>query len=592
MQNVVMGLSGGMDSATVLGYYYNKEYQIYPLFFNYGSKHNKYEFESAKKLAEYFETKPLKIVELDFISKIFKSNLLENQGEIPEGHYNDSNMSLTVVPGRNSIFITIMAGYAESVGADTVAVGTHMGDHCIPASEFIMTDHGKIPMEWLEVGDKVLSQNLETGKLSFEKVIKKVNNGLRQDILEIENTSERNIKVTSNHKCFRINRSNFNHHTGWVKSVEEVEAQDLEIGDWLLTPGAHDRELLQFQETVQKIDLLDYCDLSNNLMKYDKDYIWFKQQNKVNRFVDSKAVIKLLAWFITEGYKGSGNTKNANTYRVGIPQSITKNKQHYDEIVSVIKEWGFNTTECSSSNGNTIYFSGPTTKIFDLCGTYSENKMIPHDFILTHPTLLFDTLMKGDGCITHDGYNFQYQYITKSPILKEQISWIATILGYSVGISINHQGIFSISMRKNFTKKINAFGESRMVQIKNIKEANNEVVYDIEVENNHNFFTGCGSGILVSNSIYPDCRPIFISAMNTAIQASTGEKVHIETPIQHLDKTGILKIGNSFTKPVPYELTRTCYKNQEFSCGKCGSCRERLEAFENIGRKDPIQYQK
>jgi intein/homing endonuclease len=446
-------------------------------------------------------------------------------------------------------------------------------------------------MEWLEVGDKVLSQNLETGKLSFEKVIKKVNNGLRQDILVIENTSGRNIKVTSNHKCFRINRSNFNHHTGWVKSVEEVEAQDLEIGDWLLTPGAHDRELLQFQETVQKIDLLDYCDLSNHLLKYDKDYIWFKQQNKVNRFVDSKAVIKLLAWFITEGSKGSGNTKNANTYRVGIPQSITKNKHHYNEIVSVIKEWGFNATEYSNLNSDVIYFSGPTTKIFDLCGAYSENRMIPHDFILTHPTLLFDTLMKGDGCITHDRYNFQYQYITKSPILKEQISWIATILGYSVGISINHQGIFSISMRKKFTKKMNAFGESRMVQIKNIKEANSEVVYDIEVENNHNFFAGSGSSILVSNSIYPDCRPLFVSAINTAIQASSEEKVSIETPIQKLDKTGILLMGYSFAKPVPYELTRTCYKDQELSCGKCGSCNERLEAFRNIGRIDPIKYE-
>lgn len=128
---VVMGLSGGMDSATVLGYFVNQGAKVYPLFFNYGSKHNKYELECSKKLTEYYNTEPLKIVDLDFIGKLFKSNLLQGQGEIPEGYYNSSNMSLTVVPGRNSIFISIMAGYAESVGAGLVAIGTHMGDHDI-----------------------------------------------------------------------------------------------------------------------------------------------------------------------------------------------------------------------------------------------------------------------------------------------------------------------------------------------------------------------------------------------------------------------------------------------------------------------------
>ncbi len=219
---VVMGLSGGMDSATVLGYYYNQGYKIYPLFFYYGSKHNRYEQQMAIKLSQYFKTEPLKIVNLDFISKLFKSNLLQGQGEIPEGYYTDSNMALTVVPGRNCIFIAIMAGYAESVGAEIVAVGTHMGDH----------------------------------------------------------------------------------------------------------------------------------------------------------------------------------------------------------------------------------------------------------------------------------------------------------------------------------------------------------------------------------SIYPDCRPSFINAINTAIQQSSEYKVRIETPIQMLNKTGILRMGYSFDTPVPYEYTRTCYKDQELSCGKCGSCTERLEAFQNIGIKDPIQYQK
>ena len=131
MQKVVMGLSGGMDSAPVLGYYVNHGLDVHPLFFNYGSKHNRYEYECAIKLTEYFNTTKLKIINLNFIQDLFVSNLLNGQGEIPEGHYESTNMSLTVVPGRNSIFISIMAGYAESICANIVAIGTHKGDRAI-----------------------------------------------------------------------------------------------------------------------------------------------------------------------------------------------------------------------------------------------------------------------------------------------------------------------------------------------------------------------------------------------------------------------------------------------------------------------------
>ena len=92
--------------------------------------------------------------------------------------------------------------------------------------------------------------------------------------------------------------------------------------------------------------------------------------------------------------------------------------------------------------------------------------------------------------------------------------------------------------------------------------------------------------------IYPDCRPNFIAALYEVIRSSSDGKVIVQAPFLNLDKTEILKIG--FTKvgvPVPYHLTRTCYKNQAASCGRCGSCTERLEAFANIGMKDHIEYE-
>jgi 7-cyano-7-deazaguanine synthase len=130
MEKVVLGLSGGMDSATLCAYYHNKGYEVIPVSFDYGSKHNSYERLAAEKIANFYNLK-IKQFNLPFIGQMFKSNLLKTGGEIPEGHYEDSNMSKTVVPGRNLIFISIMMGLAWSEGAEVIAVGVHGGDHAI-----------------------------------------------------------------------------------------------------------------------------------------------------------------------------------------------------------------------------------------------------------------------------------------------------------------------------------------------------------------------------------------------------------------------------------------------------------------------------
>jgi len=141
MKKVVIGLSGGMDSVTMLAYYIyegiintvdenSQENEIFPIIFNYGSKHNKFENKAALDVCKFYNIEP-KLVDLPFVNQLFKSNLLNGQGDIPEGHYQAANMSQTVVPGRNLIFLSIMAGYAESIGADTIAFGAHSGDHAI-----------------------------------------------------------------------------------------------------------------------------------------------------------------------------------------------------------------------------------------------------------------------------------------------------------------------------------------------------------------------------------------------------------------------------------------------------------------------------
>jgi 7-cyano-7-deazaguanine synthase len=128
---VIVSLSGGMDSATLAGYFLTRGYEVIPVNFTYGSKHNKYEKECAKKLCEYYNLPDIVEIHLGFIEEHFKSNLLKSGGDIPEGHYAGENMRQTVVPGRNLIFGSILAGYAESIGANSIALGVHSGDHHI-----------------------------------------------------------------------------------------------------------------------------------------------------------------------------------------------------------------------------------------------------------------------------------------------------------------------------------------------------------------------------------------------------------------------------------------------------------------------------
>jgi 7-cyano-7-deazaguanine synthase len=127
----VLSLSGGIDSTTVLAHLLKHLGEpVQCVSFTYGSKHNRYENEAARKVAAYY-AQPLLEIDLSVAMSVFKSNLLKSGGEIPEGHYNDASMSQTVVPARNIIFASLLAGVAESKEAPVVGLGIHQGDHAI-----------------------------------------------------------------------------------------------------------------------------------------------------------------------------------------------------------------------------------------------------------------------------------------------------------------------------------------------------------------------------------------------------------------------------------------------------------------------------
>ena len=89
------------------------------------------------------------------------------------------------------------------------------------------------------------------------------------------------------------------------------------------------------------------------------------------------------------------------------------------------------------------------------------------------------------------------------------------------------------------------------------------------------------------HSIYPDCRPSFIDAFDSATKEGTYNGVRVFSPYCNITKRDIALRGREFG--IDYSKTYSCYKGGEVHCGCCGTCRERKEALEGF---DPTVYEK
>ncbi len=89
-----------------------------------------------------------------------------------------------------------------------------------------------------------------------------------------------------------------------------------------------------------------------------------------------------------------------------------------------------------------------------------------------------------------------------------------------------------------------------------------------------------------AGSAYPDCSEEFNNAINQAIYLGSGKQLKIEAPFVMKSKADIVKLGLELN--VPYELTWSCYEGADKPCGTCGTCIDRMAAFEKNGIKDPL----
>jgi 7-cyano-7-deazaguanine synthase len=138
-KHVVVSLSGGMDSSTLLLRALSEFDTVTAVSFDYGQKH-RVELDRARTLVNYLlihnKIINYQVIKLDGLADLLNSALVTGGAEVPEGHYAEENMKATVVPNRNKIFSSIIQAIALSIANEkqeecSIALGIHAGDHAI-----------------------------------------------------------------------------------------------------------------------------------------------------------------------------------------------------------------------------------------------------------------------------------------------------------------------------------------------------------------------------------------------------------------------------------------------------------------------------
>jgi len=127
-KKAVVVLSGGLDSTTCMGIANAEGYELYPLTFDYGQRHNR-EIEQAKKIASFYGVKEHRIVSLHFLNQIGGSALTDPGMDVPVHREMNDEIPITYVPARNLIFLSLATAYAEVVGAEAIFIGVSAVDY-------------------------------------------------------------------------------------------------------------------------------------------------------------------------------------------------------------------------------------------------------------------------------------------------------------------------------------------------------------------------------------------------------------------------------------------------------------------------------
>lgn len=128
MKTIVI-CSGGLDSVSLAHRIAAEGALAGLLCFDYGQRHAK-ELAFAARCGRRLDV-PHRIVDIRAIGAALSGSALTDDVAVPDGHYAEETMKLTIVPNRNAIMLTVAFGMAAAQKADAVAAAVHGGDHFI-----------------------------------------------------------------------------------------------------------------------------------------------------------------------------------------------------------------------------------------------------------------------------------------------------------------------------------------------------------------------------------------------------------------------------------------------------------------------------
>ena len=126
MSKAVILLSGGLDSTTVLAIAKSHGYECYALSFDYGQK-QKSELNSAREIAKSYQVKEHQVMKVS-LSEIGGSALTDNSINIPD-YKKSSEIPITYVPARNTIFLSLALAWSEVIGSNDIFIGVNSVDY-------------------------------------------------------------------------------------------------------------------------------------------------------------------------------------------------------------------------------------------------------------------------------------------------------------------------------------------------------------------------------------------------------------------------------------------------------------------------------
>ena len=124
----VILLSGGLDSTTCLAIAKNQGFELYALTFNYGQRHD-FELKSAQKIVDRYQIKNHSVVDIDLAQ--FGGSALTDEIDVPKDR-SESEMTdipLTYVPARNTVFLSLALAWAETLNAYDIFIGVNALDY-------------------------------------------------------------------------------------------------------------------------------------------------------------------------------------------------------------------------------------------------------------------------------------------------------------------------------------------------------------------------------------------------------------------------------------------------------------------------------